>query len=39
MRGAKFVTTIYIILFVLMIVIAIGSMLGVFDNHLIDPGL
>jgi len=39
MRGAKIVTTVYIILFVLMILIAIGSLLGLFENHLIDPGL
>jgi hypothetical protein len=39
MRGAKIVTTVYIILFVLIILIAIGSLLGLFENHLIDPGL
>ena len=39
MRGAKIVTTVYIILFVLIILIAIGSLFGLFENHLIDPGL
>ena len=39
MGGIKLITTVYTILFVLMILIAIGSFFGVFDNPLIDPGL
>jgi hypothetical protein len=39
MGGIKLITTLYTIIFVLMILIAIGSFFGVFDNPLIDPGL
>ncbi len=39
MGGIKFITTLYIIFFVLIILIAIGSVFGVFDNRMIDPGL
>jgi hypothetical protein len=39
MGGIKLVTALYTIFFVLMILIAIGSFFGVFDNQLIDPGL
>ncbi len=39
MGGIKLITTLYTIFFVLMILIAIGSFFGVFENRLIDPGL
>jgi hypothetical protein len=39
MGGIKLVTTLYILFFLLIVLIAIGSILGVFENHLIDPGL
>ena len=39
MGGIRLLTTLYTIFFVLIILIAIGSFFGVFDNPLIDPGL
>ncbi len=39
MGGIKLMTALYTIFFVLMILIAIGSFFGVFDNPLIDPGM
>ena len=39
MGGIKLITALYTIFFVLMILIAIGSFFGVFDNPLIDPGM
>lgn len=39
MGGIKLITVLYTIFFLLMILIAIGSFFGVFDNPLIDPGL
>jgi hypothetical protein len=39
MGGIKLVTALYTIVFLLMILIAIGSFFGVFDNPMIDPGL
>jgi hypothetical protein len=39
MGGIKLITALYTFFFVLMILIAIGSFFGVFDNPLIDPGL
>ncbi len=39
MGGIKLIVTLYTIFFVLMILIAIGSFFGVFDNPLIDPGM
>jgi hypothetical protein len=38
MAGIKLITTLYTIFFVLIILIAIGSFFGVFENTLIDPG-
>ena len=35
----RVITTIYAFFFVLMILIVIGSLFGVFDNPMIDPGL
>jgi hypothetical protein len=35
----RFVMAVYILVFALMVVIAIGSFFGVFDNPLIDPGM
>lgn len=39
MGGIRLITTLYALFFILMILVAIGSILGVFDNPLIDPGL
>jgi hypothetical protein len=39
MGGIKLITTLYTIFFVLIILIAIGSLFGVFDNPMIDPGM
>lgn len=39
MGGIKLITALYTIFFLLMILIAIGSFFGVFDNPLLDPGL
>ena len=39
MGGARLVTWLYAIFFVLMVLIVIGSFFGLFDNRLIDPGL
>ena len=38
MGGIKLITALYTFFFVLMILIAIGSFFGVFDNPLIAPG-
>jgi ABC-type Fe3+-siderophore transport system permease subunit len=39
MGGIRLITTLYALFFIIMILAAIGSILGVFDNPLIDPGL
>jgi hypothetical protein len=39
MRGLKLLTVLYTIMFGLMILIVIGSVLGVFNNPLLDPGM
>ena len=39
MGGIKLIAALYTVFFVLMILIAIGSFFGVFDNPLIYPGL
>ncbi|MGH2617723.1 MAG: hypothetical protein ACRDJC_21035, partial [Thermomicrobiales bacterium] len=39
MGGIKVITTLYTIFFILIILIAIGSFFGVFDNPMIDPGM
>ena len=39
MGGIRWITTLYAFFFILMIVVAIGSIFGVFDNPLIDPGV
>lgn len=39
MGGIKLVTTLYTIFFIIIIIAAIGSILGVFDNPMIDPGM
>ena len=39
MGGIKLITALYTIMFVLLVVVAISSILGVFDNPLIDPGM
>lgn len=35
----RFVTVVYILVFALMVLVAIGSLLGAFTNPLIDPGM
>jgi ABC-type Fe3+-siderophore transport system permease subunit len=39
MGGIRLLTTLYAIIFALLILIVIASFLGVFENPLIDPGL
>ncbi len=39
MAGIRLITAVYTIIFIVLIIAAIGSILGVFDNPLIDPGL
>jgi hypothetical protein len=39
MGAFRFLTALYIIVFVLMVLIAIGSFFGVFQNPLIDPAM
>jgi hypothetical protein len=39
MGGIRLLTMLYTIFFVLIILIAIGSFFGVFENPMIDPGL
>jgi cell division septal protein FtsQ len=39
MGALKFLTTLYAIMLVVMILIAIGSVIGLFDNPMIDPGV
>jgi len=39
MGGIRLLTTLYTIFFVLIILIAIGSFFGVFQNPIIDPGV
>lgn len=39
MGGIRFLTVVYTLVFLLFVVIAIGSILGVFDNPMIDPGV
>jgi hypothetical protein len=39
MGGLKLLTVLYTIMFALMILIVIGSVLGVFNNPLLDPGM
>jgi hypothetical protein len=39
MAGIRIVTVLYTIMFVVMVLVVIGSIFGVFSNTLIDPGL
>jgi len=39
MGGIRLLTALYTIFFVLIILIAIGSFFGVFQNPIIDPGV
>jgi ABC-type Fe3+-siderophore transport system permease subunit len=39
MGALRFLTTLYAIMLVVMILIAIGSVIGLFDNPMIDPGV
>jgi hypothetical protein len=39
MAGIRIITVLYTIMFVVMVLVVIGSIFGVFDNPLIAPGL
>ena len=39
MFGIRLLTALYTIVFVVLVLVAIGSMAGVFDNPMIDPGM
>ena len=39
MGALRFLTAIYAIVLVVMVLIAIGSLIGLFDNPMIDPGV
>jgi len=39
MGALRFLTAIYAIMLVVMVLIAIGSLIGLFDNPMIDPGV
>jgi hypothetical protein len=39
MGGIRLLTLLYTLFFVLIILIAIGSFFGLFDNPMIDPGM
>jgi ABC-type lipoprotein release transport system permease subunit len=39
MAGIRIVVVLYTIMFVVMVLIVIGSIFGVFNNSMIDPGL
>jgi hypothetical protein len=39
MGGIRFLTAAYAIMFVVMVLIVLGSLFGLFGNPLIDPGL
>jgi hypothetical protein len=39
MGGIRLITMLYTLFFILMILVAIGSIFGIFDNPLIDPGV
>lgn len=39
MFGVRFLTAVYTLFFVVLVLVAIGSIFGVFDNPLIDPGM
>lgn len=39
MFGVRLLTALYTIGFILVIVLAIGSIFGVFDNPMVDPGM
>ena len=39
MGGIRLITVLYTLMFLLLVAVAIGSILGIFDNPMIDPGL
>jgi hypothetical protein len=39
MFGIRLLTALYTIMFVVLILVFIGSVFGVFDNPMIDPGM
>jgi hypothetical protein len=39
MGGIRLITALYALMFVLLVLIAIGSIFGLFDNPMIDPGV
>jgi len=39
MFGIRLLTALYTLVFVVLVLVAIGSIVGVFDNPMIDPGM
>ena len=39
MFGIRLLTWLYTLVFVVLVLVAIGSFFGVFDNPMIDPGM
>ena len=39
MFGIRLLTAVYTIVFVVLVLVFIGSVVGVFDNPMIDPGM
>ena len=39
MFGIRLLTWLYTLVFVVLVLVAIGSIFGVFDNPMIDPGM
>ena len=39
MFGIRLLTALYTLVFVVLVLVAIGSIAGMFDNPLIDPGM
>lgn len=39
MGGIRLLTVLYTLFFLLLILVAIGSIFGAFDNPMIDPGV
>lgn len=39
MFGIRLLTALYTLFFVVLVLVAIGSFFGVFDNPMIDPGM
>ena len=39
MFGIRLLTAVYTLVFVVLVLVFIGSIFGVFDNSMIDPGM